>query len=75
MVVRGDSWLAMCCAASSVPLFFRYAVMPVARKVWFPILVLMPVQRVRRPRVGSNWQSKIVCKWAAKRRGGYPSPG
>jgi hypothetical protein len=33
----------MCCAASSVPLFFRYAVMPVARKVWFPILFLMPV--------------------------------
>ena len=33
----------MCCAASSVPLFFRYAVMPVARKVWFPIRVLMPV--------------------------------
>src|ERR1035437_7879848 len=33
----------MCCAASSVPLFFRYAVMPVARKVWFPIRVSMPV--------------------------------
>ena len=49
--MRGDSWLAMCYAASSVPLFFRYAVMPVARKVWFPILVLMPVQRVRRPRM------------------------
>src|ERR1035438_8510973 len=25
----------MRCAASSLPLFFRYAVMPVARKVWF----------------------------------------
>ena len=34
--------MAMCCAASSVPLFFKYAVMPVARKVWLPILVLMP---------------------------------
>jgi hypothetical protein len=28
-----------------VRVFFRYAVMPVARKVWFPILVLMPVPR------------------------------
>jgi hypothetical protein len=26
---------------------FRYAVMPIARKLWFPILVLMPVPRVR----------------------------
>jgi hypothetical protein len=32
----------MCCAISSFPLFFRSAVMPVARKVWFPILVLVP---------------------------------
>jgi hypothetical protein len=31
----------MCCAISSLPLFFRYAVMPVVRKVWFPIRVLM----------------------------------
>ena len=28
----------MCCATSSLPLFFKYAVMPVARKVWFPVV-------------------------------------
>ena len=28
-----------------------------------------------RPRVGGNWQSRIVCKCAVKSRGGYPSPG
>jgi len=46
--VCGDSWLAMCCAISSLPLFFRYAVMPVARNVWFPIRVLMPAPAARR---------------------------
>jgi hypothetical protein len=40
-----------------LPLFFRYAVMPVARKVWFPILVLMPASTARQPimRYMSAW--------------------
>jgi hypothetical protein len=32
MVVRADSWDAICWAISSLPPFLRYAVMPVARK-------------------------------------------
>jgi len=36
-VVRGESWLTMCCATSSLPLFFRYVVTPVAQKVGLPI--------------------------------------
>jgi hypothetical protein len=31
--VRVEAWFAMAAAFSSVPPFFRYAVMPVARKV------------------------------------------
>ena len=34
MVVRGDSWPAIAWALSTVPPLSRYAVMPVARKVW-----------------------------------------
>jgi hypothetical protein len=30
---RVEAWFAMAAAFSSVPLFFRYAVLPVARKV------------------------------------------
>jgi len=35
-------------AFSSVPPFFRYAVMHVARKLWLPIFVSMPAVAARR---------------------------
>jgi hypothetical protein len=31
LVVRGDSWFAICCTRSIVPPFCKYVVMPVAR--------------------------------------------
>lgn len=40
--MRVEAWFAICAAFSSVPPFFRYAVMPVARKLWLPSLVAMP---------------------------------
>jgi hypothetical protein len=36
--VRALSWFAICCAISNLPPFRKYSVMPVARKVWHPIL-------------------------------------
>jgi hypothetical protein len=46
--VRALSWFAICCAISSLPPFRKYSVMPVARKVWHPIFVLMPASSARR---------------------------
>ena len=37
----------MAAAVSSVPPFFSYAVIPVARKLWLPTLVAIPAARVR----------------------------
>jgi hypothetical protein len=47
-VERVEAWLAMAAAFSSVPPFLRYAMIPVARNVWLPILVAMPAQAARR---------------------------
>jgi len=47
-LVRMLAWLAMVAARSGVPPFFRYAVIPVARKVWLPIRVAIPAQVARR---------------------------
>jgi hypothetical protein len=38
-VVRVLAWLAIEAAFSNVPPFFKYTVIPVARKLWLPILV------------------------------------
>jgi len=51
LVVRGEAWLAIVCACSSLSLFLRYAVMPVARKVCAPIFVVIPAAAARRVRV------------------------
>jgi hypothetical protein len=40
--VRVEAWFAIRAAFSSVPPLFRYAVMPVARKVWLPTRVATP---------------------------------
>ena len=48
MVVRGDSMVGDLLRDSELPLFFRYAVMPVARKVGLPIRVSMPAAFARR---------------------------
>ena len=37
--MRVEAWFAIAAALSRVPPFLRYAVMPVARNVWLPILV------------------------------------
>jgi hypothetical protein len=42
-VVRADSWPAICCAISSLPPFWRYVGMPVARKLWQPMRVAIEV--------------------------------
>ena len=34
--MRVLAWFAICAAFSSVPPFFKYAVIPVARKLWLP---------------------------------------
>jgi hypothetical protein len=47
--VRVLAWFAVCAAFSSVPPFFRYAVIPVARKLWLPSLVSIPAAAARRP--------------------------
>ena len=46
--MRVEMWLAMAAAFSSVPPFLRYAVIPVARKVWLPTRVAMPAALARR---------------------------
>jgi hypothetical protein len=48
--VRVDAWFAIAAAFSSVPPFLRYAVIPVARKLWLPSLVAMPAAAARRPK-------------------------
>ncbi len=59
-VVRGEAWLAIVCACSSVPLFFKQAVMPVAPKVWLPILVSMPAS------VAQVYSMKIAYRYLLK---------
>ena len=43
--MRALSWLAICWAISSLPQLRRYSMMPVARKLWQPIFVSMPLPR------------------------------
>jgi hypothetical protein len=47
--LRVEAWFAIAAAFSSVPPFLRYAVIPVARKLWLPSLVAMPAAAARRP--------------------------
>jgi hypothetical protein len=56
-VVRVLAWFAIAAAFSSVPLFFKYAVIPVARNEWLPTFVAELRRQAKSPIAVSHWRS------------------
>ena len=79
MVVRGDSCAAIAWVFSMVPPFSKYAVMPVARKVWLQVVSGNPAAAARRLTMRKAsfrviWRSESSpCRVTERKRGAFLS--
>ena len=71
LVIRGDSWFAICCTRSIVPPFWRGVVMPVARNIWQQVVAGRRQGRRCPPVTHENCVSPLSqgCKKPSRRLG------